>query len=247
LFLTGSDKEKMNDPAMFLSKGGDLDLFLQLRLKTQRRAKDIFRVKKQPDGSWGKPENLGPVINSDLNEDYPFWDERTGILYFASKGHQNLGGYDIFKSTFNASTGQWSEPENLGLPINSPDDDILFIPNTSGEYATYSTNVNADKARIEVRKIKVTPETPGAAMAVIKGVYSSTDRPFRKDARISILRSADNSLVTTVSTNDKTGAYEVTLAGGQEYKIILEAGGYVAHVEKFKLPRLFPPVNSSRR
>ena len=238
-FLTSSDKDKMNDPAMFLSPESDLIYFASYG-KNAKTGKDIYRVNKKSDGSWGIPENLGSVINTGLNEDYPFWDARTNTLYFASKGHQNMGGYDLFKSTYDAGTGQWSSPENIGLPVNSPDDDILYIPNSTGEYATYATNVNTEKARVEVRKIKVTPEAPGAAMAVIKGTYVSKDRPFRKDARISILRVSDNSLVTSVSTNDKNGNYEVMLAGGQEYKFILEAGGYVAHVEKFKVPPTVP-------
>ena len=86
---------------------------------------DIYMSKKTKKG-WSKPQNLGNVINTQANEGFPFVHQN-GTLYFCSKGHLGLGGYDIF-STRQLENGEWEKPTNLGSPINSPSDDIsIFI------------------------------------------------------------------------------------------------------------------------
>jgi outer membrane protein OmpA-like peptidoglycan-associated protein len=88
---------------------------------------DIYKSKLQENGQWGSPVNLGNVINTNLNEDTPFITESDSILYFSSQGHENMGGYDIFRSKLGAS-GQWSSPENIGYPCNTTDDDLFYYP-----------------------------------------------------------------------------------------------------------------------
>lgn len=88
---------------------------------------DIYKSVKGSDGTWGKPENLGPTINTPYDEDSPFLTEDEQTLYFASKGHPGYGNYDIYKSTLVG--GQWSKPQNLKMPINSPAQDIFLTHN----------------------------------------------------------------------------------------------------------------------
>jgi outer membrane protein OmpA-like peptidoglycan-associated protein/Tol biopolymer transport system component len=88
---------------------------------------DIYVSKLQNNGQWGLPVNMGTTINTALNEDTPFITENDSMLYFSSQGHENMGGYDIFVSRLNAS-GQWSEPKNIGYPINTTDDDLFYYP-----------------------------------------------------------------------------------------------------------------------
>ncbi|MFL5763604.1 MAG: hypothetical protein ACJ77K_06645 [Bacteroidia bacterium] len=100
--------------------------------------KDLYLVRKLPNGSWGAPYNLGPTINTEYNEDAPFVHPVGNILFFSSEGHRNMGGYDIFKSTFD-ETGNFSEPQNMGCPINTVDDDIFFVLNTDASYGYFSS------------------------------------------------------------------------------------------------------------
>ncbi len=86
---------------------------------------DIFRSFRKPDGDWGKAENLGKTINTKNDEVCPSISSDGKTLYFSSKGHFNMGGYDIFYSTLNQN-GTWSEPINIGFPINTTNDDIGF-------------------------------------------------------------------------------------------------------------------------
>lgn len=89
---------------------------------------DIYVSKKTKKG-WGKPQNLGSVINTTANEGFPFMHPN-GNLYFCSKGHPGLGGFDIFVSKKD-SLGNWMTPVNLGIPVNSPSDDISIYMNAA--------------------------------------------------------------------------------------------------------------------
>jgi outer membrane protein OmpA-like peptidoglycan-associated protein len=94
---------------------------------------DIYLSRKNTQGDWGEAINLGPALNTDLNEDNPFISEDGKVLYFASQGHYSLGGYDIFKSEQMAD-GSWAKPINLGFPLNTTDDDLFFYPSGNGKY-----------------------------------------------------------------------------------------------------------------
>jgi len=92
---------------------------------------DIY-ISRKKNGDWGPAENLGPVINSFLNEDRPSIIENGKTLFFASQDHNSMGGYDIFRSDLQSS-GNWSAPVNLGYPFNDTGDNILFMPEKNGK------------------------------------------------------------------------------------------------------------------
>ena len=88
---------------------------------------------------WGTPENLGPTINTEFEEKGVFFHPDNKTLYFSSNGHNNMGGLDIFKTELDRESGTWSKPENIGYPINTPDDDIYFVVTGNERYAYYSS------------------------------------------------------------------------------------------------------------
>ena len=93
---------------------------------------DIWVAERQTDGSFGKVKNLGPQINTDLNEDTPFITEDGKTLYFSSQSYTSMGGYDIFVSHKDGKNG-WTVPQNLGYPINTTDDDLFYYPYHNGD------------------------------------------------------------------------------------------------------------------
>ncbi len=97
---------------------------------------DLYLTRKV-NGDWGPPVNLGPEINTPFNEDRPFLVNKARTLFFSSQGHQNMGGYDIFRSDLQTN-GLWSKPKNLGYPFNTPDDDLFFMPVGDGKSGYYS-------------------------------------------------------------------------------------------------------------
>ena len=95
--------------------------------------KDIYIQKKNGEAEWSEPIRLGPEVNSDADEDYPFLDEEKGVLYFSSTGHNSIGGYDIFKVDFDLSTNSVSNRENMNFPFSSPNEDLLKEYNVEKE------------------------------------------------------------------------------------------------------------------
>jgi outer membrane protein OmpA-like peptidoglycan-associated protein len=100
---------------------------------------DIYMATKDSKGNWSNVKNLGPTINTEYEEDGPFIDYDGVTLYFSSKGHDTMGGHDIFKSSYDPKAKEWTAPQNMGYPINTPDDDIFFIFSSDGKRAYYSS------------------------------------------------------------------------------------------------------------
>jgi ribosomal protein L24E len=109
-----------------ISSDGKMLYFASSRRKGEGKL-DIWVSKKLPSGSWGEPENLGETINTDLDEDTPFISPDGNTLYFCSKGHYNMGGFDIFYS-IRDKNGKWTEPVNIGYPVNTTNDNVFYQP-----------------------------------------------------------------------------------------------------------------------
>lgn len=92
---------------------------------------DLY-ISNKSKGGWGPAKNLGPEINTQFNEDRPFLINNGKTLFFSSQGHENIGGYDIFRSDIQTN-GLWSKPKNVGYPVNTTDDDIFFMPVGNGK------------------------------------------------------------------------------------------------------------------
>jgi tetratricopeptide (TPR) repeat protein len=97
---------------------------------------DLY-ISRKVDGEWGPAVNMGPEINTEFNDDRPFLINNGKTLFFSSQGHENMGGYDIFRSDFQ-SNGLWSTPSNLGYPLNTPDDNFFFMPVGEGKSGYYA-------------------------------------------------------------------------------------------------------------
>jgi len=108
--------------------------------------RDIYRSKKLPNGKWGKPQNLGPTINTIYEDDAPFLHPNGVDLYFASKGHNTMGNFDIFKTRVYGEADSFAVPEALPYPINTTDDDVFFVVSPDkrrGYYASAHEDANA--------------------------------------------------------------------------------------------------------
>lgn len=99
---------------------------------------DIYSAELSDNGEWTNAKNLGPSINTEYDEEGPFVSPDGNTLYFSSKGHQVMGGFDIFKSSKDEN-GEWSTPQNMGFPLNTVDDDIFFVPTNDPITAYYSS------------------------------------------------------------------------------------------------------------
>ncbi len=101
---------------------------------------DLYVTKRLQGKFWTRPQNLGPEVNSPYDEKHPFLAKDGRTIYFSSNRVNSLGGFDIFKSYFTDSDLKWSEAENLGLPINSPGDDLYFKMGREGLKAYFASD-----------------------------------------------------------------------------------------------------------
>jgi outer membrane protein OmpA-like peptidoglycan-associated protein/tetratricopeptide (TPR) repeat protein len=100
---------------------------------------DIYYSVKDKNDVWGRPKTLGEVINSEFNEDAPFFDYDGKTLYFSSDGRKGMGGYDIFRSVYDSTHAVWGEPQNIGYPVNTPDNDVFFVSTKDGKRGYYAS------------------------------------------------------------------------------------------------------------
>jgi hypothetical protein len=94
---------------------------------------DLFMVERRTEAKWGKPWKISKMLNSTDDEIAPIWMEDGKTIVFSSKGLKGLGGYDLFKSVYDSETRSFSEPENLGYPINTPGNDTHYFELDKGK------------------------------------------------------------------------------------------------------------------
>jgi len=185
--------------------------------------KDIYRVTKMPDSTWSLPMNLGPTINTPYDEDAPFIHPDGITLYFSSKGHKNMGGYDIFKST-RQENGLWSSPENLGYPINSVMDDIYFIATFDGRQVYFSSNREDGKGNMDIYKGEIID--PQTSQMVLKGTVTTNEPEYLPVKATITIIDFDTKELQGIYRTSKNGKYIMVLLPHKKYKLLIEAEGY---------------------
>ena len=179
--------------------------------------KDIYKSQLLQDGTWGKAKNLGDKVNTPLDEDAPFIHYDGRLLLFCSQGHNSIGGYDIFKTYMNFTDSTWSAAENMGCPINTPGDEIHYVLSPSGDNGYYGLGKVDGYGDFDIYKVEpgITGIMP--VVAVSKGRVTLDTVPV--EAEITVEVPARNIVFRTLKSNDKTGAYRITLPLGEDYKI----------------------------
>jgi len=123
------------ESACSVSQDGSIMLFSSDRPGGQGNL-DIWTIRKEPStGQWGAPQNLGAEINTPLNEDFPTLSGDGQTLYFCSEGHPGMGGYDLFFSAFDSLSRNWTTPQNIGYPVNTPANEKSISWNETGDIA----------------------------------------------------------------------------------------------------------------
>lgn len=105
---------------------------------------DIYISRMGEKGKWGPAENIGATINTPYKEDGVYMHPDGKTLYFGSEGHTSMGGLDIFKSIYNSASKTWSEPENIGYPVSTADNDVFFVISASGKHGYYTSAAQKD-------------------------------------------------------------------------------------------------------
>jgi len=145
---------------------------------------DIYKSELDNQGEWGSAINLGPVINTAYNENTPFFSSDGKTLYFSSEGHYNIGGYDVFYSN-KLANGTWTDPHNLGYPINTTDDDLFYTP-LKNKILGYQSRILSDEPEKEnIYEIEFFSEI-NPRIAKIEGIVSLVDHEEITDTSLII-------------------------------------------------------------
>lgn len=184
--------------------------------------KDIYRIKKLPNGKWAMPYNLGKEINTPYDDDDPYLHPDGVTLYFSSKGHSTMGEYDVFKSVLNIETNKFSPPESLGYPINSVNNDRFFVLSGDGKHGYYSSVKDDSKGSSDIYIIDT---RFGDNDLIVKSAYVyNGENPGR--AKITLLDNETRQVAGIFNSNAKTGKFVLALNPLKYYKVIVEEDGF---------------------
>ena len=175
---------------------------------------DLYMFNKLPNGNWGAPINLGSRINTKYKEAFPMYDEKNAVLYFASEGHTNMGGFDIFKSKFDVETRKFGPAENIGYPINTPDDDMVFSLTENKRDGYISAVINGGFGDLDIYKVVFNGVENRPS--IIRGIVSTTDWADKDiEAFVSLRDAKTNNELDAKNVNPKTGRYVFAVEPGK--------------------------------
>lgn len=183
--------------------------------------KDLYRIKKLPNGRWSLPQNLGQTINTSRDEDAPYLHPDGTTLYFSSRGHNTMGDYDVYKTILNTETNQFSAPDNLGYPINTVLSDRFFVLNTNGTRGYYSS---AKEGGIGGNDLYVIDTRFGDNDLKVKHGTVMIGNEVSK-AKITLIDIESKQVSGIFNASSKTGRFLLVMNPVKSYKAIVEEEG----------------------
>ncbi|MFN3875183.1 MAG: hypothetical protein ACK4L7_04645, partial [Flavobacteriales bacterium] len=238
--LTERINSKHHEPSASIAPGGD-EIYFTSDRPGGYGGRDLYRIRRLPNGEWSLPLNLGSRINTPYDEDAPFIHSDGITLFFSSKGHGTMGGYDIFKATLtDPDMNGWSEPENMGYPLNTVNDDIYFCLSEDGFTGYFSSERPGGMGMQDIYQVVF----PGSQLnyLVARGVVAdASEEPVK--ARIVLADESGEEVLGVYNTNEGTGRFIMVLEPGRRYRMSVEAPGYAQH----RAPLLAMPTDHDGR
>ncbi|MCK4662182.1 MAG: PD40 domain-containing protein [Bacteroidales bacterium] len=195
---------------------------------------DIYITRKLPDGTWGKAQNLGTKINTPYDEEGPFIHYDGITLFFSSKGHKSMGAFDIFSSTLQEDN-TWTEPSNIGYPINTTDDDVFYWVTPDGRRAYYASHQQGSIGDNDIYIINL-PESHVRNLTVLTGIPTSSVGDILLNAEITVTDKETGDIVGIYKPDPKSGQYMIIVPRGKVYEITINVEGYAETTEDLKVP-----------
>ncbi|HQP03534.1 MAG TPA: OmpA family protein, partial [Bacteroidales bacterium] len=188
--------------------------------------RDIYKMNLLPDGSWSPPQCLSTDVNTIYDEETPFIHPDGITMFFSSKGHESMGGYDVFRTTIEGDN-KFSKPENIGYPINTPDDEVSYVVNLDGRRAYLASSKDDTYGDLDIYEITQTGVYINT-MVVYNGQVADINNQVPKDLVIRVNDKTNNTVQGVYRTGSTDGNYYLILQPGHEYLIEYEADGYLA-------------------
>ncbi len=214
------------------------DLYFASSFPEGYGGKDIFVTHRLPNGKWSRPENLGPQVNTSGDESCPFIHADNQTLFFNSNGHPGYGETDLFFSKkINDST--WGNPENLGYPINTIDDQGSLIITADGKTAIYASEGTDTRGGLDLYSFTLREDIRPAKTLWIRGKVFDKKTKLGLPSAVELADVKKRQVLSRVQT-DEEGNYFITLPVGQDYAFNVNRKGYLFYSDNFLLPANTP-------
>ncbi len=195
---------------------------------------DIWKTELQPNGGWSLPVNLGDSVNTPAEEMAPFIHPDDQTLYFSSKGHLGLGGYDLFVSRKTAD-GNWQKPINLGYPINTYADEITLVVNAKGNLAYISSDKLGGKGRQDIYQFQLYHDARPLLTNYFKGIVFDETTKARLEARFELIDLTTSKIVAESRSDRLTGEFLLALPTERNYALNVSLSGYLFYSDNFMM------------
>ena len=168
---------------------------------------DIYTSKRLSNGEWGEAVNLGPIINTEVDEDTPFPTDDGKRLYFSSQGHFNMGGFDIFYSTI-SNEGELTDPINTGYPVNTTSNDLFYYPIGDGSQSYFARAGREGPLTFDIYHITLSEQ---------KVVFtdSGASTRFNDNFKLQLIHPESSDTLIIIYNRDK----DMFISGDPDYKI----------------------------
>ena len=228
------NSSKAEEIAACISTDGTILYFASNR-EGGKGGTDLYFSRKLPNGLWGPAQNMGGDINTPFDEDFPNVSADGKVIYFSSNGHTTMGGYDIFKAEWSVEAKQFTNPKNIGYPINTPEDNFNFRISSNGRFGYISALREGGFGDLDI--YRVTLNEVEQQYSVIHGDIVSADSTQKlnfSDVFITVTDSKTQEIVGTYIPNPNSGRYVMVLAPGN-YEMSMEANGFQSVSEKISV------------
>jgi outer membrane protein OmpA-like peptidoglycan-associated protein len=196
---------------------------------------DIYRAERKEDGTWGRAQNLGPIINTRDNEDAPFIHPSNELLFFTTDGHNGIGGNDIYKSEL--ENGKWTEPKNMGYPINTTANDNYFTLIADGTRGYFSSDRVGGLGGQDIYVMDMPDDYETIPLTLIKGRILDAETKQPLVTKIYMIDTETKEKIDYVyHPNKKTGDYLVILPPNKSYDMIIESDGFLPYTLNIDVP-----------
>ncbi|MBK7129912.1 MAG: PD40 domain-containing protein [Crocinitomicaceae bacterium] len=195
---------------------------------------DIYVSYLQDDGSWSEAKKLPDNINTPKSESSVLIHPDGKTLYFASNGHIGMGGYDLYMTTLQPD-GTWSDPKNLGYPINTQHDENSLLVYADGKVAVFASDRPGGMGELDLYEFEMPEEIRPTKTIYMTGTVfdSKTNQKLRADFRLIDLETKEE--VVYSYSDSKTGSFLVTLPVNKDYALFVERDGYLPYSVNFTL------------
>lgn len=203
---------------------------------------DIWKTTMTAEGEFSIPENLGPAINTPGDDAAPFIHSDGRTLYFASNGRVGMGGYDLYYSTLQPN-GSWSEPVNMGYPINSFADEINIFINASGTEAYIASDKDGGYGGLDLYRFELDDQLRPNPVTYIKGHVRDAFSAEPLAARIELIDLNTKQLLTSTFSDAQTGDYLACVHTGGNILLNVSHPDYPFYSENFQLEKTYTELS----